>query len=182
MGWSCEACTFLNVEDSVSKCQICETVRSEAAELIGSYKRPSKGEGKVSLGEGGIDQRKRPSEHQQKSTLQATLFGGIAPKPQKEKSKSKKPKVDTETTKQSTLSFASKHPPTTTSDIGSSGLALWKECASKDIPFSDLKDRTRIAMKNIFGVERLRLLQPKAVSCALKRRNQLVVMATGGGT
>lgn len=236
MGWSCEACTFLNADDDASRCQICETLRSEAAALVGSFiivdnnkKQPADNKNTRNLGattktsagilalgssssssSGGVvaavarntatnarnisnsNNCKRPPA-EQKSTVQATLFGGLAPKSQKEKPKSKKAKVavgplpDAETSKQSTLSFAAKRPPASTalssseSTSGSSSLVLWKKCASNDVPFSELKDRTRLAMKSIFGVAKLRLLQPKAVSCALKRKSQLVVMATGGG-
>jgi superfamily II DNA helicase RecQ len=59
---------------------------------------------------------------------------------------------------------------------------MWKQCATCDIPFTQLEERTRHAMKYIFSVDKLRLLQPKAVKCALKRKSQIVVMATGGGT
>lgn len=174
-GWSCDACTVRNVEDNARKCQICETLRSEAADLVRSCKGPAN----VSLCGGAIIGRKRPSEPQKMSTVQATLFGGVAAKSVVQPSL-KKPKT-AEISKQSTLSFAAKQRPKTTSEDGGSGLVVWKECAGQDVPFSELKNRARIAMKTIFGVEKLRLLQPKAVGCALKRESQLVVMATGGG-
>ena len=46
---------------------------------------------------------------------------------------------------------------------------------------SDLKVRAKHIMKTIFKIEKLRYLQPLAVTCALKRQNQIIVMATGGG-
>ena len=126
--------------------------------------------------------KRMPSEDRQHA-VQATLFRGIASKSEKEKLGTKslkiagpRPTVATKT--QSTLSFAKQ--PSTVSEPAT--LVLWKQCASKDTPLAELKNRALVAMKSIFGVEKLRLLQPKAVSCALKRKSQLVVMATGGGT
>lgn len=172
MGWSCDACTFLNAADGAIVCQICESVRSEAAELVGSIRNAT------NISSFLVDTRERRAER--KPTVQATLFGGIAVEPQNEKIELKKrkpnPLPELEISKQSTLSFAKQPPPTS-----SAGLTLWRQCASKDIPLSELKIRARKALKFIFGVDKLRMLQPKAVSCALKRKSQLVVMATGGG-
>lgn len=156
MGWNCEACTFLNSIDCAKKCEICETPRFDAAE---------------------------PSDHKQqradrKPGLQATLFGGVAPT-QERKEKSKKRKAtrtiesDVNNNQQLTLSFASKQP---THDF-----VILKQCSDRSVPYVALKERMQMAMRTVFGVEKLRFLQPKAVKCALMRTSQLVVMATGGG-
>ena len=47
--------------------------------------------------------------------------------------------------------------------------------------FPSLWEKATQNMKNIFGIDSLRNLQPVAVECALKRQNQIIVMATGGG-
>jgi hypothetical protein len=169
MGWNCETCTFLNVKDDAKKCEICETVRSVAIDLT---------ETAGPKFDANANAKKRPLE--QKS-VQSTLFGGVAQPPPIKKSAPKKSKssslADARDDKQSTLR-------TYSSSIvanDNSTVAIWKTTASRDMPLTDLKDRAQTAMKQIFGVQKLRFLQPKAVSCALKRKSQIVVMATGGG-
>jgi ATP-dependent helicase YprA (DUF1998 family) len=54
-------------------------------------------------------------------------------------------------------------------------------CLASDVPKSELKARAKMAMQCIFGIEKLRNLQPKAVSCALQRQSQIIIMSTGGG-
>ena len=44
-----------------------------------------------------------------------------------------------------------------------------------------MKARQDEVMKTTFKIESLRNLQPKAVDCALKQKNQIIIMATGGG-
>jgi hypothetical protein len=177
MGWNCEACTYLNTKVSSNKCTICETLRSAKANEVETSKS-----GCNRLGIDALQNRKRPSD--QKLVVQATLYGGVATEERNEKYKAKKSKgsqcSDAAATAQSTLSFGSLKVPTKTDDVAK-GLVLWKQCADSDVPFSELKERMQIAMKHIFGVEKLRLLQPKAVKCALRRTSQLIVMATGGG-
>lgn len=161
MVWECKACTFHNAQDAAACCEICNTDRSEAEDLIGAK----------------MSKKKAPA----KLSVQVTLFGGIAAKPTATGKQSKKRKAadsklpEAEKSRQETLSFAKK---ASTGSSNDDGLA----CANttKD-EFSKLKSRTRIAMKKIFNIEKLRFLQPKAVKCALQRQSQLVVMATGGG-
>jgi hypothetical protein len=45
----------------------------------------------------------------------------------------------------------------------------------------ELASHAKVVMKNVFGVRRLRSLQPDAVTCSLKRESQIIIMATGGG-
>jgi hypothetical protein len=166
MGWSCETCTFLNAKDDSKTCEICETVRLVAIDLTETNGQNF---------DANANAKKRPLE--QKS-VQSTLFGGVAQPPPTKKSAPKKSKpsslTDAREAKQSTFSSSM-----LTTD--NSTVTIWKTTASRDIPLTELKDRAQTAMKQIFGVEKLRFLQPKAVTCALKRKSQIVVMATGGG-
>lgn len=50
-----------------------------------------------------------------------------------------------------------------------------------NMSFSELKVRAKCIMKTVFGIEKLRFLQPLAITCALKRESQIIIMATGGG-
>jgi hypothetical protein len=159
MGWNCGACTFLNTIDSSKKCEICETPRSDA-EVFNICS----------------DRKQRCPVR--KPGVQATLLGGVvAPEERKEKSKKRKAArsvdSDVNANQQPSLSFATKRP--------SHDFVISKQCSDRNIPYSVLKDRMQIAMRTVFGVEKLRFLQPKAVKCALMRTSQLVVMATGGG-
>jgi hypothetical protein len=160
MGWNCEACTFLNSINSSNKCEICETPRSDA-DVLDVWN----------------DDRK-PRCTERKPVVQATLFGGVVPiEERKEKSKKRKPArpidSDGKSIKQSAVLFSFKRP--------SHDFVISKQCSDRNVPYSELKERMHIAMRTVFGVEKLRFLQPKAVKCALMRTSQLVVMATGGG-
>ena len=48
-------------------------------------------------------------------------------------------------------------------------------------PFPVLWDTAMKTMRETFGIESLRNLQPTAIKCALKQQHQIIVMATGGG-
>jgi hypothetical protein len=174
MGWSCGACTYFNTVESLNKCAICETARSNESSQDGA---PSAAKANENCS------KKRSKE--QKSTVQATLFGGISTNGETRISKNKKskPSFEIDAVARPNVSFAStRHIKTFTSTSSTDNrFEIWKQTAKTDIPFSKLEERTRSAMKQIFSVDKLRLLQPKAVKCALKRKSQLVVMATGGG-
>jgi hypothetical protein len=153
------------------KCAICETSRSNEGRLDGTVSQTNENGSK-----------KRTKE--QKSTIQATLFGGIAANAESRTVKAKKSKrsAEIDVAVKPKLSCASIRPSTAlTYTVTNNQFEIWKEVAKNDIPFSKLEERTRSAMKQIFNVNKLRLLQPKAVKCALKRNSQIVVMATGGG-
>jgi hypothetical protein len=172
MGWSCGACTYFNSAESLNKCAICETSRSNKVSQDAAYDRTS---------EQNHGNKKRSKEL--KSTVQATLFGGIVTNVDNRTFKDKKSKRShVDVVAMPKLAFASSRPPTTLiSTTSNNRFEIWKQTAKSDIPFSHLEERTRSAMKMIFSVDKLRLLQPKAVKCALKRKSQIVVMATGGG-
>lgn len=201
MRWSCEVCTFSNVNGTAPKCEICEIARSEAAEWTRTGKTNYTHQPKQNsnVDSASAVQQKRPVE--QKSTVQATLFGGIVSKrpstnPSQAKNKKSKVRSRVEVSapcKQSTLLFDSKKSSTMFSDPPSTSnapathtntikLDLWKTTCPSNVSLDDLKQRTRLAMDSIFGVKKLRFLQPKAIRCALQRKCQLVIMATGGGT
>jgi DEAD/DEAH box helicase len=82
-----------------------------------------------------------------------------------------------EATRQGTLSFGQ--------GIHSSkewqGLCCPRVANTSQMDIPALKERIKRALRVVFGVKRLRLLQPAAVQCALKGQSQLLVMATGGG-
>lgn len=149
----------MNSIDTSKKCEICETPRF-ASEDIQVW-----------------DDRK-PRCPDRKPGVQATLFGGVVP-PEERKEKPRKRKatrpIDSDVTsnQQATISFASKRP--------AHDFEIRKQCYDSNVPYSALKERMQMAMRTVFGVEKLRFLQPKAVKCALMRSSQLVVMATGGG-
>lgn len=172
MGWNCEACTYLNHVESLNKCTMCETARSnEGSRNVAC--------GKTSAIENGSKKRSRES----KSTIQATLFGGIANNVENRMIKDKKSKhsSNTELVVKPPRSLTHTRPLSAPSSSTTNRFEIWKQTAKNDTLFSKLEERTRAAMKQIFCVEKLRLLQPKAVKCALKRKCQTVVMATGGG-
>lgn len=172
MGWNCKACTFLNTVESLNKCAICETARSTVSLTKGDAC------GKTSANENGNKKRSREA----KSTVQATLFGGIAPNAGSRILKDKKSKCSSDIViAKPNRSFTLTRPPPSASSGTTDRFEIWKRTAKNDIPFPQLEERTRTAMKQIFCVEKLRFLQPKAVKSALKRKSQIVVMATGGG-
>ena len=172
MGWSCDACTYLNHVESLNKCAMCETARSNGGSL-------DVASGKSSANENGSKKRSREN----KTTKQATLFGGIATNVENRmiKDKTSKNSSKTELFVKPPRSLTQTRPFSAPSSSSITRFEIWKQTARNDTLFSKLEERTRAAMKQIFGVEKLRLLQPKAVKCALKRKCQTVVMATGGG-
>jgi superfamily II DNA helicase RecQ len=50
---------------------------------------------------------------------------------------------------------------------------------SKSSPIN--QEEVQHVLKKVFGLKKLRNLQPQVVECALKRTSQLLVLATGGG-
>ena len=50
-----------------------------------------------------------------------------------------------------------------------------------NVPNTELKQKSEKIMQDVFGIAKLRNLQPKAVDCALQQQSQIVVLATGGG-
>lgn len=105
-----------------------------------------------------------------KEKVQSTLFGGIVKKKPTDAPKTRKRKVQT-----SDNSIALK---TQRQQLLMGGPGAFKET---DISFSSLKRKAEKAMKEIFRIQKLRNLQPKAIKCALQQNSQLIVMATGGG-
>lgn len=52
---------------------------------------------------------------------------------------------------------------------------------SSNVKLPELSKESQRIMKEVFGIDKLRNLQPQAVQYALRGQSQLVVMATGGG-
>jgi hypothetical protein len=200
MSWNCEACTYSNSNASSYKCAICDTIRSDVPKQDGKLNAEQNNNiinSAFGLGSSTdhitIKSRKRPRDH--KSTVQSTLFAGVVVKgTEKGKSNSSKSKpVPTifntfstnQTSSLSTFVVKQQQPSTTPTAIR---FIFWKQCfnSSKSsdnngISLIEFENRTRTAMKNLFQIDTLRFLQPKAIKCALKRKSQIIVMATGGG-
>lgn len=145
---------------------------------------------------------KRPSEASGETrttqrSVQATLFGGVAENPKK--LTKTKTKVDSDSSLpakrltssrtigqgiiqkpksmpafQGTLSFGHSN-----KDWQGLCSALVTDTSKMEVPV--LNERMKRAMQVVFGVKKLRFLQPLAVQCAFKRQSQLLIMATGGG-
>ena len=142
MGWSCGACTYFNTAESSNKCDICESSRSSEESNYGAYCRKS------------VNAKKRPKE--QKATVQATLFGGIATNVGNRTSKDKKSKrtFGIDVIEKPKVSIASTRPPSILTSSATNHFEFWKQAAKIDIQFSKLEDRTRSAMKQIFNVNK----------------------------
>ena len=173
MGWNCKACTYLNTVESLNNCAMCETTRSTEVLIKGDACD------KRSANENVNKKRSRET----KSTVQATLFGGMATNVERRITKDKKSNCASgiEVIAKPSRSFDLTRPHSAASTSTTEYFEIWKKTAKNDISFPQLEERTRSAMKQIFCVKKLRFLQPKAVKSALKRKSQIVVMATGGG-
>lgn len=176
MGWSCSVCTFRNVNNSSKSCITCGTARGklETNNAIDLTTQEENGE-------------KLAAEKKKSGTgTQRTLFGGVVVKEDnnnKATEKSNKKKTDKTTTsnnndKQSVESSSSALPANNNKN-NNNAVATYRPLLSSE-PYSVLAQRSRDVMKDVFGIAKLRNQQPKAVECALKGQNQLVVMATGG--
>ena len=189
MPWSCSACTYLNAAEDAPRCSICELPRADANYLAGATTTMAR-------------KRSAPSSSAKNNTVvnsvQATLFGSIAA-PVEAKTQSKKPKKEisdaASKSRQGTLTFLGHGTNTSKSTLHNirPGTDAARECqdlALRECYFfresqagslSELKKRSNAAMKHVFGISKLRALQPQAISTVLRRQSQLVVMATGNG-
>jgi hypothetical protein len=196
MGWTCKACTYVNTA----------TPESGSCEMCGK-KRPL--HSSADNGNG----KKAP-----RTTVQATLLGGVVAKKDPMEGKKKKRKAGTSINSSAApsskaLADSSAPPakkPTPVSSLASTsslpmpaqararqgtlsfgqgihsnkewqGLCCPRVANTSQMEHPALKDRIKRALRLVFGVKKLRLLQPAAVQCALKGQSQLLVMATGGG-
>ena len=151
MTWSCDACTFENAQDNAKKCEICLTERVTIPACAMTK------ESRQSTLLGTASSLSRPVK-------QTTLFG--LPAKEKDAAPSRKRKNPPSTTT-ATLTVASKLAQPTNPSTA-------KTC-------EELKCHAEKVMKEVFRIQKLRYLQPMAIKCALKRKSQLIVMATGGG-
>lgn len=204
MGWSCEACTFLNRADDAIACEICGTERTQNDAV---KKPPSEAAAAAAAA---------PAKRSNNSkSRQATLFGGFLTKEQEKASKQKpankkrsakaaspgKSAMTDETQHQqppkkksapqsnaasASSSHASKQQPykrsaATSAAATTSAVPAHLQVKDNSISLQDLSKEAQRIMKETFGIEKLRNLQPQAVQYALRRQSQLIIMATGGG-
>jgi hypothetical protein len=161
MTWSCKACTFENSQDTAKQCEICLTERNTVNSLAEQTKKESR---QTTLFGGFVESKKKTSPS--KPTKQTTLFG----LPTKEPAPSRK----------------RKNPPSNTNNHASFGSATASQLVQPTGPstektYEELKCHAAQILKEVFRIRNLRYLQPVAIKCALKRKSQLIVMATGGG-
>lgn len=162
MTWACDACTFENSLDTAKQCEICLTERENIPECA-----MSKESRQTTLFGGFAETVKKTVSSPSKATKQSTLFG-MPPPAAKEKAPTRK----------------RKDPPSST--IISSASTVPSKLARPRLPstektYEELKCDAEKVMKEVFQIQKLRYLQPVAIKCALKRKSQLIVMATGGG-
>jgi len=113
-----------------------------------------------------------------RATVQKTLFGTTLTKEQENlaKKKSKKRKAETDDSRNGKVQVRAEPNKLDFSEAGATAVYT----TSNDT-FETLVKRAKRVLREIFGIKKLRYLQPDAVSGVLKRESQLVVMATGGG-
>jgi RecQ family ATP-dependent DNA helicase len=166
MAWSCEACTFTSAQDDAKRCEICQTSRGQS--YMGSTKRYER----LTASPQKSEPSKNSLQGSPKATVQSTLFGGIAPKKEKEAPKSRKRKAPPSSTTAAVQPDLQMQLPRM---LGASNKTV------TEISYSLLKQNAQKALKEVFAIRKLRNLQPVAIKCALKRKSQMIVMATGGG-
>lgn len=154
MTWACDACTFENSQDNAKQCEICLTERVNPP--LCAMTKESRQTTLFGVETKTASSLSRPVK-------QTTLFG----LPAKDAAPSRKRKNPPPNTTTSTLTTASqlaqpRHPLTAKT-------------------YEELKCHAENVMKEVFRIQTLRYLQPVAIKCALKRKSQLIVMATGGG-
>ncbi|KAL7563110.1 hypothetical protein ACA910_012294 [Epithemia clementina (nom. ined.)] len=210
MGWSCSACTYFNALDSGTQCAICQTTRkaprsSSASQKNGGSKTATATTTRSTAVTSAIQEVKVTKKRQ------TTLFGTLVAQENKRVKQSSKTTAtqksaisnDIKTNSRDDLSTEKKQPAKSTSatltsatmknaktnddqnlrvvgfNSKQSSLATYKTL--QNIPFSALKEKADKLMREVFGVSKLRYLQPKAIECALRKQSQIVIMATGGG-
>jgi DEAD/DEAH box helicase/Zn-finger in Ran binding protein and others len=171
--WSCSACTFDN-KPGVSKCEICGTaaaaVSSNASSCSSSTLPPT---------------RKPKSS----KSRQATLLGGFVSKQEEERSvKPKQSKkrsatvASAEVTQQRpSRKIAPAASNNNTASMPCSTVPAHLQVKRNNVKLSELSLESQRVMKEVFGIDKLRNLQPQAIQYALRCQSQLIVMATGGG-
>jgi len=155
MAWACSACSFLNDEENAKCCKICNTKRKLSNG--GDFKAA------ISLHVG----QEQLKSVQSKIT---GLFGAVIENEDGDNRPRKKQKRETNSTKtQTTLNVAK--------ETGSGFISCSFQTEKN---YNRLKENAREFLP-VFGVKKLRYVQPAAIKTALKQKSQIVVMATGGG-
>ena len=192
MAWSCGTCTFDNGADEAVVCAICGTRRTCSSEISAQVldltenekqhepKRhdmhcnatsnatsnaPSRANLLLNCN---VKKQSNRSNHTHTQT-QRTLFGGIVSVDNQVKElkvpKKKKPRVE------ATAAATQTRMPNAADSARQVSTA----------PYNELQAQADDKMKNLFGIDKLRNLQPIAIQLALQKKSQIIVMATGGG-
>ncbi len=175
MVWSCAVCTFDNRKDDAVKCEICETRR----EGVEGFVLASHDEDKRALAAGGHQSPTKLLGAKRKMA-QRDLHGNVIVIDETKKPKKKEKAFPKEAVKMivATAVTAVVGPP---SNQNIPIRQITTSATVSNSSFEDLVKRTKRIMKEVFGIHKLRKLQPLAVECALRRQSQIIVMATGGG-
>eukprot|EP00934_Nitzschia_sp_Nitz4_P009034 Nitzschia sp. Nitz4//scaffold127_size64804//57851//60422//NITZ4_006188-RA/size64804-processed-gene-0.23-mRNA-1//1//CDS//3329534786//9024//frame0 len=157
--WKCPSCTFDNEGDSTNQCEMCYTKRPG---------QPPNNKPKVEKG-----------SH---SLQQMTLFGKLAPPVSKNKLADKPPPASATTLTGRKRRAPSSTPSTTPATATTTKTNMHSFPTTTVSPTHQFsKQDMDQVLQQVFGLEKLRFLQPKAVQTALQRTSQLLVLATGGG-
>ena len=176
MTWSCAACTFDNESDEATVCVICDTLRGGVSRTLGGNELDMKSTQTASLRSWKVDVEgtAMPVVAKKPANTQLTLFGGIASNVCSDPAKIAKKKNAFQRGKTSELGTAPFQPPI-------SKLITYSERQVSHAPYDVLEAQANQNVKTIFGIDKLRNLQPIAIKNALQRKSQIIVMATGGG-
>lgn len=189
MVWNCQACTFRNINDGSKSCITCGTTRSKEKEATIDLTAGKDNADDVAKNTSG---KKRPAS----TGGQRTLFGGMVADSKSEKhpgttsKAAKKIRPSYNTTEavfeqRNKKSGPTPQPPGCSAPTARQSTMVENSMAgyrpiSKD-SYPALKKRSADVLKEVFGIEKLRNQQPKAVQCFLQGKSSIVVMATGGG-
>ena len=195
MGWACPVCTYLNpnVDVVVSKmCDMCgttargEPASSSSAKLQlkptnSNHNKKSSASKQTTLSFLGPASKKKPST--------STSFGSSVAA-----AAASKPLATTTTRKQQPQTTTKKRKAPSSSSASASVASFFSSSKSNtnnmistpwtvqtDVPYDRLWQRSQEVLQRIFQLESLRPLQQPVVQTCLQRRNQMVVLATGGG-
>jgi hypothetical protein len=185
MAWNCEACTFANSREHAFTCEICATVRSRHHSSPSSS--PSSSSSLDCLPPSGaipalefkpFTSMPKSSSTASKPTTQTTLFGKkvVGNDDNDHDNPSSKPprkrKAATSSSWETSSSSANNN-----NNVKISQYATVRS----HIPYPELDAEAQRVLQDTFGLAKLRNLQPAAIRCALARKSQIIVMATGGG-
>lgn len=170
MVWSCAACTFLNTDESSSKCSICLTSR------MGESKAAKKSVQSTLFGAKLLVPTTTTSSSGAKANAATT--SGISA------AHTNNTKFDERIgiTRKSSLDRKRKAPPTEQLNMTQKkDFSFPFSLSVRSEEFTQLWGLAQKEGLRAFGIQEFRNLQPQAIECALRKQSQVVVMATGGG-